>query len=153
ATLKDYMTQQGIEYEVLSHPHSHSSTETAKLTHVPAERLAKAVVLEDDKGWLMAVLPASYHIQLNTLSERLERDLKLAVEPRLKQLFKDCEPGAIPPVGQAYGMDTIVDESLTEQPDLYFESGDHEELIHVQGDAFMKIMANTRRGRFSAPTL
>jgi len=151
ATLMRYMAEQGLKYEVVDHSHSHSSMETAKLTHIPAENLAKAVVLEDDKGCLMAVLPAANHIELDTLSDRLERDLKFTIEPKLKQLFADCDPGAIPPVGQAYGMDTIVDESLAEKSDLYFEAGDHEKLIHMRRDRFMKMMENARRGRFSHP--
>jgi Ala-tRNA(Pro) deacylase len=152
ATLKDYMARQGIEYDVLSHPHSHCSTETAKLTHVPAECLAKAVILEDDDGYLMAVLPSTNHIELHTLSERLQRKLRLTVEQQLAKLFKDCDPGAIPPAGEAYGLDTVMDESLAEKPDLYFEAGDHHELIHVRGSAFMKLMAKAQRSRFSLPS-
>lgn len=152
ATLKDYLARQGIEYDVVSHPYSQSSRETAELSHLTGERLAKAVVLEDEKGYLVAVVPSTYHIDLNTLSERLDRKFKLASELQLGRLFKDCDPGAIPPVGQAYGLDTVLDEHLTEKPDLYFEAGDHLELIHMQGDAFMKMMAKATRGRFSHPS-
>ena len=65
------------------------------------------------------------------------------------QLFDDCELGAIPPVGQPYDMEMIVDDRLNEQPDLYFEAGDHMSLIHVNAVAFQRLTAAARRGRFS----
>jgi Ala-tRNA(Pro) deacylase len=152
ATLRDYLARQDVEYEVLSHPYSHSSMETAHATQVPGECLAKAVILEDEEGYLMAVLPSTYHIELHTLSERLQRRLKLVTEPDLARLFKDCDPGAIPPVGEAYGMDAIIDERLAAKPDLYFEAGDHRELIHMRGSVFMGMMGKAKVGRFSLPS-
>ena len=55
--LKDYLTQHGIDYEVHAHPRTFDSAHTAEASHVPGDRLAKAVMLEDEQGYLMAVLP------------------------------------------------------------------------------------------------
>lgn len=68
----------------------------------------------------------------------------LAVEKELVELFRDCDPGAIPAIGAAYRIDTIVDESLLQQPDVYFEAGDHEALVHVKGPAFGAMMTARR---------
>jgi Ala-tRNA(Pro) deacylase len=46
-------------------------------------------------------------------------------------LLKDSKPGAIPPLGYAYGVQILVDSSLDDLSDIYFEAGDHEHLIHV----------------------
>lgn len=148
-TLEDYMMSREIHYEVVPHPPTHSSLETAQAAHIPGDALAKAVLLEDDDGYLMAVIPATHHIKLGRLSEQLKRKLRLAVESELTPLFKDCQPGAVPPLGMAYGMPTIVDDSLTEQPDIYFEAGDHEELIHLSGGRFMSLLSDAQHGRFS----
>jgi Ala-tRNA(Pro) deacylase len=148
-TLEDYMTSKGIHYEVVPHPRTLSSLETAEAAHIPGDALAKAVLLEDDDGYLMAVVPATHHIKLGRLSERLNRKLRLAVESELTPLFKDCQTGAFPPLGMAYGMPTIVDDSLIEQPDIYFEAGDHEGLIHLSGGCFQSLLAGARLGRFS----
>ena len=43
-------------------------------------------------------------------------------------LFKDCEFGAVPPLGLAYGMSTVIDDCLSEQPEIYFEAGDHDRI-------------------------
>jgi len=80
---------------------------------------------------------------------QLNRRLGLATDRELSHLFKDCEPGAIPPLGRAYGIETIVDESLSGSQGVYFEGGDHEALVHVTGEGFLRLMADAPRGQFS----
>jgi Ala-tRNA(Pro) deacylase len=123
--------------------------ETAELAHVPGDRLAKSVVLEDEDGYVMAVLPSTHHVRLGKLGRELNRSLRLATEKQLTTLFADCETGAVPPVGLAYGMATIVDDSLAEQPEIYFEAGDHEQLIRLDRNAFMALMEHAAHARFA----
>jgi Ala-tRNA(Pro) deacylase len=111
--------------------------------------VAKSVLLEDERGYLVAVLPASHRIRIRELTEQLERSLELASEPELGELFQDCEPGAVPPVGAAYGLPTVVDDSLLNAPEVYFEAGDHEDLVHLSGVEFLSLLAGARHGRFS----
>jgi Ala-tRNA(Pro) deacylase len=146
--LHNYLTEHHALWDVFEHPRSSSSAQTLHMTRVPAQRLAKCVVLEDDDGYLMAVLPANCRVHLGELSRQLGRKLRLATELEVARLFDDCDPGAVPAVGQAYGVPTIVEESLMDQPEIYFEAGDHTELIHMSHEQFMDLMANARRGRF-----
>ena len=118
--------------------------------HVPGDRLAKSVVLEDDDGLVMAVLPSTFHIKLGRLSRQLDRKLRLASESDLPALFGDCELGAIPAVGPAYGMLTVIDKNLGAQPEIYFEAGDHEELIHMKQEEFTILMHDAVDGGFAA---
>lgn len=148
-TLKDYLSRNGVEYQVLVHPRTGSSPETARVAHVPGDRLAKTVVLEDENGYLVAVVPSTYRVRLGELSRQLQRHLRLASEQEFASLFKDCDLGAIPPIGQAYGLSTVIEEDLVRKPDIYFEAGDHEELIHVTGEQFMRLMAGAEKHHFS----
>jgi Ala-tRNA(Pro) deacylase len=147
--VQDYLNKYGISYDLVTHPHSQSSMETAQVAHVPGSRLAKSVVLEDDNGYVMAVLPSTCHVRLGSLSKELNRELRLATEKELSALFGDCEIGAVPPVGLAYGMRTVIDESLAEEPEVFFEAGDHEHLIHMRRDAFAELAARSERARFA----
>lgn len=148
-SLKNYLEEQGVQYDVVRHVHTESSMHTAAAAHVPGDRLAKSVLVVDEEGCLLVVVPSSHRVQLGELDRQLERNLGLATEDELRELFKDCEIGAIPPVGAAYGIETVVDESLTEQPEVWFEAGDHELLIHVSGEQFSKLVGNAPRRRFS----
>jgi Ala-tRNA(Pro) deacylase len=148
ATLQDYLLSKGSRYEILRHPHSHSSMETAAAAHIPGDRLAKTVLFEDEHGYVAAVLPSTFAVKLSELWSKTGRRLALAKEVDLRELFKDCEYGALPPVCTAYGMKTYLDESLARQPDVYFEAGNHEELVHMDVDQFLALMDRAERGHF-----
>jgi Ala-tRNA(Pro) deacylase len=148
-TVKEFLEQSGVEYAVVPHPHSESSRQTAQVAHVPTDQLAKAVVLMDEVGYLMAVLPGDRHVGVETLSKKLGRKLELAAESRLVPVFKDCDPGAIPPLGPAYGMQTVLDDRLVGLPHIYFEAGDHEDLVRVDGEQFIRLMKEAQHGQFS----
>ncbi len=150
--LSDYLTANGVPYEVLSHSHSGNSMQTAKASNVPARCVAKAVVLEDKTHAVMAVLPASRRLQLRALQASDGHELCLATEAELKYLFEDCEPGAVPPVGIAYGIETIWDDSLMEQSETCFAAGDHETLVHMKTRDFIGLMKGARHMAISSPT-
>ena len=138
-------------YEIVHHPHAGCSSESAQAARVSGNSLAKAVLLKDRKGYVLAVLPAENLIDLEALNRQLDRHLKMALESELAPLFPDCEPGAIPALGPAYGLLTLVDASLRELPEIYFEGGDHESLIGVDEAQFRELMLGAQYGRFSHP--
>ncbi len=149
-TLQEYLDRWGVEYEVLRHKHSSSSLETAEAAHIPGSKLAKCVMTEDYQGYLMVVVPADHQVEFELLDEALDRRLELATEQELEDLFSDCEIGAIPPLGEAYGIDVALDESLAGCDEVFFEAGNHTELIHLRGEDFRDLMVGASRGRFSA---
>jgi Ala-tRNA(Pro) deacylase len=106
-------------------------------------------MLEDSEGYVMAVLPATHKVDLGAVHRQLNRTLGLATDRELTDLFKDCEPGAIPPLGRTYGVETILDESLDGLQDIYFEAGDHITLVHVTGRDFLRLMADAPRAKIS----
>src|SRR2546425_13277866 len=134
---------------MITHERTPDSNHSAQVAHIPGDRLAKCVMLEDDKGFLMAVVPASHKVDLGAVRRQLNRELGLATDRELVELFKDCEPGALPPLGLAYGIDTILDESLVDAPDNYFEAGGHRALGYVRGSGFFQFVAKAARGQIS----
>lgn len=114
-TLERYLMDQGTTYQLLSHPQTQTAAETAHASHISGSRLAKGVLLADGNGYLLAVLPASHHLDLERVAAWLGRPVSLASEQEVGRLFPDCELGAIPAVGWAYGLDVILDDSLTAQ--------------------------------------
>ena len=149
ATIKKYLDQKGIDYDIVSHPHTTSSLQTAESAHIDGNRIAKGVVLKDKQGYLLAVLPASRNLDLHILENQIGRRMTLANERELSSLFPDCQLGAIPALGPAYGIDTLIDETLLSQTEIYFEAGNHEELIHVKESQFEVLMAGVEYRYFS----
>jgi Ala-tRNA(Pro) deacylase len=148
--LANYLEQCGAEYDLCAHSHSHSSAETARLAHVPEHQLAKSVILEDDRGYVMAVIPADSRVQVGTLARMLGRsELHLTDEPKIAAMFGDCEIGAVPAFGMAWGLETIVDDELEKNAEVYVEAGDHQQLLRMSHDQFSQLMRNARHGNIS----
>jgi Ala-tRNA(Pro) deacylase len=153
ATVQRYLQDRSVSYEVLTHPLTGCSSETAQLAHVSGDRIAKTVVLRDGNaadGYLLAVLPASHHLSLELLQSWLGRAVALASEQEIGRLFPDCELGAIPPLGEAYGLDVVLDDSLAGVDEVCFEGGDHRTLVRVSGEQFRQLTSGARHGRFSS---
>ena len=108
-----------------------------------------SVVLRQNGGYMLAVLPASHYIRLADLREQVGRDVDLADEHDIGLLFRDCAQGAVPPVGECYGLDVIVDDSIEAQPDVYLEAGDHATVVHVDQAQFARLMDGAQHRRFS----
>jgi Ala-tRNA(Pro) deacylase len=151
--LRWFLDQSGLPYEVLPHPHSHSSADTAREARVPADKLVKPVLLEDERGYLMAVVPASTRVDLHSLREQTHRVLELASEREIEELFADCEAGAMPALGAPYRIPTVYEDSLAGLRDVYFEAGDHEDLVHMRAGDFLALLDGSLHGHFSRRSL
>ena len=149
--LREYLEEVKADYDVVEHQPTKSSLETAAASSVPAERVAKAVLLDTDDDYLLAVLPSDRRVELSELRSELGHKPRLASEDEIKGVFDDCDVGALPAIG--YGVKTIVDDAIGQQPDVYFEAGDHASLVHMKHDEFSRMMRGARRGQFSEPVL
>ncbi len=150
ASLQKHLSRKRVAYDVVPHPPTTASVATAQACRVPPERLAKGVVVRTTDGYVLAVLPASRRISRAGLRAELGETFAFASENELEQLFEDCVPGAIPPIGECYGLDAVVERSICDQPDVYFEGGDHATLIHVSQTQFAELTGNARHARFAA---
>ena len=147
--LKWYLDVHGLEYEILSHSHTTTSHDSACAAHVPEEQVAKSVLLGDEWGYVMAILPASRRVVFDSLQTQLGRTLHLASEKELAEVFFDCELGAVPSLGDAYGIPTLIDDALLEASDIYLEAGDHEALVRLRGTDFAALAASWQHGPIS----
>ena len=100
-TLAACLEQAGIQPEIVTHPRTPSASRTAQASHVSGDRVAKAVLLKDETGYLLAVLPASHHLNLEAVGALTGRSLTMAAEEEIGRTFHDCEVGAVPPIGTA----------------------------------------------------
>ena len=132
-TLKDYLDREHVHYEVLPHPEAFRATFVAQTLHTSAEELAKVVIVKVESRFVMMVLPASWNVDFHRLREAfMTHRLRLATEDEIKDLFPDCEVGAMPPFGNLYGLDVYVDQSLTENEEITFQAGTHSEAIRMR---------------------
>lgn len=139
-TLKQYLDDHDVDYDVMVHERTNTAWQSAKACAVPADCLAKAVVLSREGGFLIAVLPADRKVRLDAVKSLMPGRVTMATEDEIGELFPDCEFGAMPPLASAYGLDVVVDNSLDDVSDIYFEGGDHRALVHVRGAEFRDLL-------------
>jgi Ala-tRNA(Pro) deacylase len=139
-TLINYLQEKGIKYDLVEHAHTATSMATARAANLPPHQIAKAVVLCDDDGYVLSVLPANHSLEIEWVNETLGRRLQLACEDEFRNLFADCEAGAVPALGEAYGVQVVWDDELAYTADVYIEAGDHEHLIWLERRDFKKLM-------------
>lgn len=148
ATVERYLAEKGVEYKSISHPVTGSSHETAEAAHVDEGHIAKAVILRDDQRAVMAIVPGNAWVSLSSVGKGLDRELVLLEEDAAAGYFTDGDPGAIAPLGPAYGMETLLDEALVSLSFVYLESGDHRTLLQIDGGDFLKLLGGVSRGNF-----
>lgn len=144
-TLQDYLESRNIAYEVVEHQSAGSALRAAENAHIPGDKIAKPILLGDDHAYLLAVIPATHRLELDRLNQLMARHLEMIDSNEAEATFTDCDNGAVPAIGEAYGVDTVIDTALSHVEDVYFDSGDHRHLIHMSGDTFKEITEHATR--------
>jgi len=139
--VKEFLDTYGVKYVVVSHSKAYTAQGIAAVAHISGNEIAKTVIVKLDGALAMAVLPASYQVDLLALKRATGvREAELASEREFKQHFPDCETGAMPPFGNLYGIPVYVDETLTEDSEIAFNAGSHFELIRMSYADFERLV-------------
>lgn len=148
--VKNFLDEHFVCYETVPHETDYTALETAEHTHTPGIAFAKAVIVLADGEFVMAVIPAHHHVDLEVVRRHLVVDhIKLAKEWRLRSHFPDCDLGAIPPFGGLYDMPTLLCPDLAENKTLTFNAGSHEMVISMAAEDYQKLVKPTKVRRIS----
>jgi Ala-tRNA(Pro) deacylase len=140
SSLRRYLDENSVRYIVISHSRAFTAQGIAALAHVPGKELAKTVVVKLDGELAMAVLPASFHVDLGLLRNTTQTNtVELASEDEFKNRFPECETGAMPPFGNLYGMNVFADEALAQDREIAFNACSHRELIRLPWKDFERL--------------
>ncbi len=125
ARIKNHLDENHVPYLPLAHPSSYTSQGAAAVMHVSGRAVAKTVVVQVAKEYLLVVMPASYHVNADKLSSAIGLPARLTTEVEFSSSFPDCELGAIPPLGELYSLRVFVDESLAVDKEIILNAGTH----------------------------
>jgi Ala-tRNA(Pro) deacylase len=138
--VQSYLDEMGVAYRLSQHPTAYTAQDLASVEHVPGRQVIKPVVVKADGRFVMCALPASYQIDLPALREQLQaKEVNLADEQKLSELFPDCELGAVPPIGRLYNMPTLMDESLVADAKVTFQAGTHRDAITMSLTEYRRV--------------
>jgi Ala-tRNA(Pro) deacylase len=148
--LMDFLNDHHVKYTRITHSPAMTAQETAACAHFPGKEMAKTVMIKIDGKMAMAVLPATQHVDIELFKAlACTENVELAREQDFKNLFPECETGAMPPFGNLYGMDVYVEKDLAQDKQICFNAGSHTELVRMSYKDFEKLV-RPRRATFSA---
>lgn len=150
-SIYEYLEGLGLAYEVIVHEETKSLEQAAQLCSIPRSELLRTVILSEEHGVLMAILPCNRLLDFSVLCKTLNRNLVPAQYEALQVIFKNCEPNSYPPLPDYFEMDAILDKSILSLEDIYFEPGNHRTLIKMKKQDFLSALQNSWQGEFSAP--
>lgn len=139
ARLKSFLDENRVQYTLMSHSPAYTAQAAAATLHVPGKELAKTVVLRAGDDTVLAVLPASFHVNLKKLGAIVGKTLRLASEKEFAELFPDCELGAMSPFGHLYNLRVFADESLAADEEIVFNAGTHRDAIRMGYEDFARL--------------
>jgi Ala-tRNA(Pro) deacylase len=139
--LKEFLDNHSIKYVTITHSAAYTAQEVAGSVHIPGKELAKTVMVKLDNKMAMAVISAPAKVNLDQLRQISGAGLaELATEEEFKNMFPDCEPGAMPPFGNLYEMSVYVGEELSRDEEIAFNAGTHTELIRLAYKDFERLV-------------
>lgn len=139
--IHEFLREAGVRYSVVPHPQAFTAQEEAAATHVPGRNWAKVVACFVDGMPLEAVVPATHVVNLRRLLDLAGGDeIRLAEEGELRQLFPECEQGAMPPLGPLYQQRVYVDVQLAAEDEIIFNAGTHTDAIAMRWADFARVI-------------
>lgn len=121
--LEQWLRDAGVAFEILEHAPVRTSEEAARARGTALEQGAKALVVRADDRFVHCVLSA--HLKADNAALRAlvgTRRLRFATREELLELT-GCEPGAVPPFGNMFGLPVLLDEALCENDRVAFNAG------------------------------
>ena len=139
--LREFLDHHNVRYVTIRHSQAFTAQETAASAHIPGRELAKTVMAKVDGRMVMAVMPASSKLIIELLREAAGADrVELATEREFRDLFPECEVGAMPPFGNLYGLEVFASRSLVEDEEIAFNAGSHTELVRLAFSDFERLV-------------
>jgi Ala-tRNA(Pro) deacylase len=143
-SLAVYLDEQRVPFQTILHPPAFTAQRRAKYLRISGHRVARAVMLSGPDGYFLAVLPASYQIDLAGLSCYLGGPVRLVPRNEAARVFRDCEWGVISPFGNRYGLLTLIDASLPTDTWIVLEGGTHHEAVLLHCSDFERLSGSFR---------
>jgi Ala-tRNA(Pro) deacylase len=139
--LREFLESNGVKYLTIPHRQAYTAMEVAESAHVPGREMAKTVIVDVDGRLAMAVLPATRHVNVEHLRRSVgAQHVGIAKEGEFRFDFPDCEVGAMPPFGNLFNMEVLVDPKLAEDEEIAFNAGTHTEVVKMAYKDFERLV-------------
>ena len=116
-----------------------------------SSKLARVIFLKDSIGQVQVVIPSNRILDLNQLSQQSGRQFSALSATELSQLKSKFGIEDFPALPQVTQMDSLVDQQLLQEEQLFIASGDNHEWINLPVDCFKALTTSSTLGEFTVP--
>jgi Ala-tRNA(Pro) deacylase len=149
--IREALKECGQIYQETHHPAAYTAQDVAREEHVSGHQVAKVVVVMVDGKPVELVLPASRKVLLESVRKLLgARTARLATEAEIKEIFSDCEVGALPPLRHGEDVPILMDRTMKAPGGILFQAGTHRDAIRM-GFRDWFHMVKPREASFTTP--
>lgn len=134
-------------FETFEHEEVRTSEDAAKLRHgYSLNQGAKALVVRvkissTDKKFIMLIVPGN--ARFDTTKVKLlfgAKDIRFATENEISDITNAVQPGGVPPFGNLFNLESIVDSTLFENEKVVFNAGDRRFSIAMKSEDYKKLL-------------
>ena len=143
--LTKFLDEKKVRYVLIAHSPAYTAAEVAASAHVKGKELVKCVMINADGKHVMVVTTSNQRVNLQKLRQVLGvKEARLETEEEFRELFEDCDLGAMPPFGSLYGLPVVADETVYRDREIAFNCGDHTSIMRMDFEDFEKLVQPTR---------
>lgn len=149
--IKQLFVDNDLEFQVLKHEPTPTSEDAARVRGLDLGTGIKALILKDKKTGdnVLVAIPADKKLDIKAVtaaySELVNKDAKLEFEnPVIIKERYGLEVGGVPPVGEVFGVKTLVDQSVFAQERVAFNNSDQSESLLCKSVDLDKIIGGKR---------
>ena len=140
ARIQQTLRDASIYFEHFIHEPVYTSEQAARVRKSPLHNGVKAMVLETERGLVIALLAADLKIDLKKFAETLKFKKVQLAKKELVLEKTNCEVGSVPPFGFPSPLPTYIDESVFDHEEADFNIGLLTESVRVTTEDLRKIL-------------
>jgi len=121
----ELLTAQGIPFEKLVHEPVTTSEAAAGARGSRLEQGAKALIVKANEKYYHLIISAAKRVDNNKLRKILGTNRVRFATPEELKTLTGCLPGAVPPFGNLFDLQVLMDDALLAEETVYFNCGSH----------------------------
>lgn len=137
--LKDYLNKGKIDYEEIAHKTVYTAYDAAQTLKKNLSEIAKNLLIQSDKTFVLVVIPADKKLQLEKLKKALgAKKISIPKEEIMVKILK-IKPGALSSFGKLHKLETIVDKTMLKTQKAVMSAGSFTDSIFMKVKDFIQL--------------
>lgn len=142
--IREFLTDRAISCDSVSHQAMLTLEALAEQLFIPLHQFARAQLLRDGVGYVLAILPLGCHLDFVSIKNETGREVEMAWPEEYTALFGQLNSKAIPPLSALFGMECYVDARLMNNENIFFPDGSGHGILKISVTDFLALQKEPR---------